>query len=163
MPQLDVASYLPQLVWLAITFVILYLLMARLALPRIADVLAERSKRREDNLARAEQLQGEAEAAAAAYDLVLGEARDAAHARLAQSNEAAKAGAEDALHALDQRLGGEIEAAEAAIAAARDAALAEAATIAAEVARLATAKIAGLTVDAAAAEAAALAARKAQP
>lgn len=161
MPQLDVAYYLPQLVWLAITFVALYLLMAKLALPRIAGVLEERSKRREDDLARAEALQGEAEAAAAAYDLVLTEARDAAHARLVRSSEAAKVSAEDAIHALDQRLAGEIEAAEATIAAARDAALTEAATIAAEAARLAAEKIAGIEVDARAAAAAALAATKA--
>ncbi len=161
MPQLDVAYYLPQLVWLAITFVALYLLMAKLALPRIAGVLEERSKRREDDLARAETLQGEAEAAAAAYDLVLTEARDAAHARLVRSAEAAKVSAEDAIHALDQRLAGEIEAAEATIAAARDAALTEAATIAAEAARLAAEKIAGIEVDARAAAAAALAVTKA--
>lgn len=161
MPQLDVASYLPQLVWLAITFALLYLLMAKLALPRIADVLEERSKRRQDNLDRAEQLQAEAEAAAEAYENVLGEARSAAHEQLIQSSEAAKVSAEDAIHALDQRLGGEIASAEAAIAAARDTALKEATAIAAEAARLATDKIAGLKVDAAAAGAAAEATRKA--
>jgi F-type H+-transporting ATPase subunit b len=163
MPQLDVASYLPQLVWLAITFAALYLLMARLALPRIADVLAERSRRREDNLARAEDLQGQAEAAAEAYGLVLAKARDDAHGQIVQSSEAAKASAEDALHALDQRLAGEVEAAEAAIAAARDTALAEAATIAAEAARLAVDKIAGLEIGAPAAAAAAQAAGKGRP
>ena len=163
MPQLDVASYLPQLVWLAISFVVLYLLMAKLALPRIADVLEERSKRREDNLARAEDLQRQAEAAAEAYENVLAEARGDAHGQLIQSSDAAKASAEDAIAALDQRLGGEIEAAEATIARAREAALAEATTIAAEAARLAAGKIAGFTVDAAAALTAAEAARKLAP
>jgi F-type H+-transporting ATPase subunit b len=163
MPQLDVASYLPQLVWLAITFAVLYLLMAKLALPRISDVLEERSKRRQDNLARAEALQAEAEAAAEAYENVLGEARSAAHEHLMQSSEATKASNEAAIHALDGRLGGEIATAEAAIAAARDTALNEATVIAAEAARLATDKIAGIRVDAAAAGAAAEAARKAAP
>jgi len=163
MPQLDVASYLPQLVWLAISFAVLYLLMAKLALPRIGDVLADRSRRRQDNLARAEELQAEAEAAAAAYENVLGESRSAAHAQLAQSAEAAKARAEGAIHALGQRLGGEIDTAEAAIAQARDAALIEATAIAAEAACLAVEKIAGIKVDAAAAGAAAETARKAAP
>lgn len=162
MPQLDPAVFLPQLVWLAITFALLYLLMSRVALPRVADVLTERSKRRQDNLDRAAELQAEAEAAAEAYEKVLSEARGAAHERLTQSAEAAKARGEDAIHALGDRLGGEIETSEAAIAEARDSALAEATAIAAEAARLATEKLAGITIDAAAAEAAAAAARKAR-
>jgi F-type H+-transporting ATPase subunit b len=162
MPQLDVASYLPQFIWLAISFAVLYLLMAKLALPRIGDVLAERTKRREDNLARAEELQGEAEAAEAAYETALSEARSAAHAQLAQSAEAAKVSAEAAIEALNQRLGGEIEAAETEIAADRAEALTQASSIAATAARQAAEKLAGLGVDAATAAEATQAAQRAR-
>ena len=162
MPQLDVASYLPQIVWLAISFVALYFLMAKLALPRIAAVLEERSQRREDDLGRAEELEAQAEAVAQAYEQVLAEARGSAHDRLAVSAEEAKARAEAAIGERDQKLAGEIAAAEAAVAESRNDALTEATNIAAEAARLAAAKLAGIEVDEAAAQAAADAARKAR-
>ena len=163
MPQLNVAGYLPQLVWLAIFFVALYFLMAKLALPRIAAVLEERSLRREDDLGRAEELEAQAEAAAAAYQQVLAEARGSAHDRLTVSAEEAKARTEAAIHERDQKLAGTIAAAEAAVAESRHDALTEATAIAAAAARRAAAKLAGIVVTAAAAQAAAEAARKARP
>ena len=55
MPQLDVSTFLPQVVWLVITFTALFLLMWRVAVPRIADVLEARQRRIEDNLDKAQE------------------------------------------------------------------------------------------------------------
>ncbi|MFQ5764023.1 MAG: F0F1 ATP synthase subunit B', partial [Rhodospirillales bacterium] len=61
MPQLDVNTYLPQIVWLVITFTVLFLIMWRVAVPRIADVLEARQKRIDDNLDKAAESKKEAE------------------------------------------------------------------------------------------------------
>ena len=60
MPQLDVSTFPPQLVWLLITFVALFLIVWKVALPRIIDVRDNRQRRIEDDLARAETLREEA-------------------------------------------------------------------------------------------------------
>jgi F-type H+-transporting ATPase subunit b len=162
MPQLDAASYAPQLVWLIISFVALYVLMARLALPRVADVLEDRKRRREDNLSKAEELEKEAEALSEAYETQLSETRASAHAQVGTALEAAKSRHDAAIAELETGLRGKVAEAEAAIAAARSTAMADAAGIAADAARLAAEKIGGVTVDAAAAQAAADDARKAR-
>ena len=82
MPQLDISTFTPQLFWLAIWFVILYLLMAKLALPRVNRLIETRRQRREGDLARAAQLKADAEAASAAYQKALAEARAQAQALL---------------------------------------------------------------------------------
>ena len=53
MPQFDPSVWPPQLIWMVITFVALYFLMSRVALPRITDVLEEREFKINDALRKA--------------------------------------------------------------------------------------------------------------
>ena len=79
MPQLDFSTYTPQLIWLVIVFTSLYLIMARIALPRIATVIEERRDRIADDLDQATQLKQQTEGAIKAYETALAEARAKAH------------------------------------------------------------------------------------
>lgn len=74
-PPFDPSTFAPQLVWLALSFGALYLIMSRLALPRVASVLAERRERIQRDLAEAERLKAETDAALAAYEKSLADAR----------------------------------------------------------------------------------------
>ena len=78
-PPLDASTFAPQLIWLAITFIALYVIMSRIALPRIATVIEERRDRVANDLDQAEQLKRKTEEAIAAYEQALGEARSKAH------------------------------------------------------------------------------------
>jgi len=144
MPQLEFADYAPQLVWLAITFVALYLLMARVALPGIARVLEDRERRIEDDLDRAGRLKAEADGVLAAYNKALAEARGAAQAELQKAAAAAAAEAARRDSAIAAELAAKTRAAEARIAAAKTAALVELRAAAAEVAAAAVVKLIGV-------------------
>ncbi|NQU60459.1 MAG: F0F1 ATP synthase subunit B' [Rhodospirillales bacterium] len=87
MPQLDFHTFLPQVVWLLISFTALYLIMWRVAVPRIANVLEARQKRMEDNLEKAQELKREAEETLAAYEQAMAEARTKAQALLAKASQ----------------------------------------------------------------------------
>ncbi len=154
MPQLDPSSFAPQLVWLAITFILLYVLMAKLALPRIGDVLEERKKRIDGNLDKAAALRAEAETAKAAYEKALAESRAKAHALTAAAADRAHKEAAQRQQALAAALAEQGKAAEAKIASARADALSHTQAIATDIAREAVRKLLGQDVDAATAEAA---------
>jgi F-type H+-transporting ATPase subunit b len=87
MPQLEFGDFAPQLVWLALTFIALYFLMARVALPRIATVLEERRDRIANDLAQAGQLRRETDQAIAAYEKALADAKAKANAIAQQTRE----------------------------------------------------------------------------
>lgn len=70
-PPFDVNNFAPQLVWLALTFGLLYVLMSRIALPRIGSILSDRESRIESDLAASRDLQTKAQAAAAEHDETL--------------------------------------------------------------------------------------------
>ena len=87
MPQLEVSTFVPQLFWLAITFGLLFLLMAKLGLPRVGGLLEARRKRIDDDLAQAAQLKAEAEAALAAYQQTMAAARAQAQAAVKETTD----------------------------------------------------------------------------
>ncbi len=154
MPQFDPAYFATQLFWLAITFVALYLLMSRVALPKIGAVLEERQRKIEENLDKAAQLKAEAEAAVASYEHALAASRERARSVLHETNEKLAAEAEVRTRELNAKLGEQIKAGEARIAAAKESALANVRNVAAEVAAACVSRIAGVTVDKAKVEAA---------
>lgn len=74
-PPFDPNTFSHQFIWLLISFVALYFVMSRMALPRVASVLAERRERIQRDLAEAERLKAETDTALAAYEKSLADAR----------------------------------------------------------------------------------------
>ncbi len=78
-PPFDSTTFGPQLFWLALTFGILYLLMSKVALPRIGEILEVRRDRIEGDLAEAERLRQKTEQAIKNYETELAAAKAKAH------------------------------------------------------------------------------------
>ena len=75
MPQLDFSTFPNQIFWLVVTLVVIYLVLSKVALPRIASVLAERQGTITNDIAAAEELKQKAADAEAAYEKALADAR----------------------------------------------------------------------------------------
>ena len=148
LPQLNIPDMAPQLVWLALTFGLLYIVLSRVTLPKIASVIEERQIRIQRDLDEAERLKEETDAALAAYEQALAEARGRANGiardtreRLTAevNGERIKADAEDAARIAD---------AEAQILARKNEAMAEVGNIAADTASAVVKKLIGVDVSA---------------
>jgi F-type H+-transporting ATPase subunit b len=160
MPQLNAGSYASQILWLIITFAVLYYLLKRKALPRVADILEARQERISNDLDKAANLREEAEAAAEEYAKVVAEAQDKASRAISSARDAVNADIAAKSAALDKELSVKIGSAEKAIEKARREALAELESVAVEVAQAATQRLAGITVTADEARAALAAAQR---
>lgn len=144
MPQFDPSTFASQIFWLAIIFAALYVLMARVALPRIAEVLEERSERIADDLERAESLKKEADAVIEQYEAALAKARGEASSVLAQAaQEIAEVSAKRQAE-FSAELGRKTDEAEARIAKAKDEAKAHVREIAVGVTSEITSKLIGV-------------------
>lgn len=148
LPQLNPANFAPQLAWLAVTFVALYLLMSRLALPRIAEVLEERQERIADDLDKAQALKQETEQVIAAYEKSLEEARARARAVMAETTAQIQAATAAENQRLEQRITAELQDAETRIAQARAQTMMHVKDMANDIVRQTTAKVAGIELDA---------------
>lgn len=88
MPQLDVSTWPNQIFWLVVALLAIYFVLTRIALPRIAAVLAERNGTIANDIATAEELKLKAREAEAAYNQALADAR-AQSAKIAAETRAA--------------------------------------------------------------------------
>ena len=78
MPQLDFSTWPNQIFWLLVTLVVIYLVLSRIALPRIGAVLADRKSTITNDLAAADELKQKAVEAEKAYNDALSSARSEA-------------------------------------------------------------------------------------
>jgi F-type H+-transporting ATPase subunit b len=147
MPQLVVSTFPSQLLWLAITFIVLYVLMSRLALPRVGNIILARRNQIDGDLEKASAMKAEAEAVIAAYERALAAARQSAQGVLKETGDRLAAAAAERHKLLADKLAAETAVAEKRIADAKSAALNDLKSVAAEVARTAVGKLTGETVD----------------
>jgi F-type H+-transporting ATPase subunit b len=134
MPQLNPLDWAPQLIWLLITFGILYLLMVKVALPRIGSVIEARADHIAKDLATADKLRRETEEAIAAYEQALAEAKQKAHAIVEDGRAKLKAETAEQRARLERDLAKKSAEAEARIAEAKNSAMHEVNAVAADVA-----------------------------
>jgi F-type H+-transporting ATPase subunit b len=133
-PQLNPLDWAPQVIWLAITFSILYVLMKRVALPRIGSVIEMRAARIAKDLEAADKLRRETQEAIAAYEQALAEAKARAHAIAQEGRNRVKEEVAAERAALERDLAAKTADAEARIHAAKLSALKEVNAVAAETA-----------------------------
>lgn len=133
-PPFESTFFASELLWLAICFVVLYLLLARVILPRIGGILEDRRDRIARDLDQAERLKQQSDDALAAYERALAEARSGAYAIAAEARDAAKAEADARQAEIEADLDKKLEDASARIADIKGKALADVTDIATEAA-----------------------------
>jgi F-type H+-transporting ATPase subunit b len=132
-PPFQRDTFASQLVWLAITFVLLYALAAKVALPRVGGIFAARREKIETDLEGARRRREEADAALAAYEKALADARGRAQSIESETHGRLMAEADQRRKALEAELNAKLAEADKSIAASKQAAMANVRGIAAEV------------------------------
>ncbi len=129
-PPFDAHTFASQLIWLALAFILLYVLMAKWALPQVGRVIENRQKRIAGDIAAAEGLKKQSDEAVAAYEKALADARGRAQTIANETRDKQAAAAEAARKTIEDELNGKMAQADKSIAAAKEAAMANVRTIA---------------------------------
>ena len=146
-PPFDSSTFASQLVSLLVAFVALYLIVSRIALPRVGSVLDARQKAIEGDLAKAQELKDASDAALKAYESELAAARARAQAISAETREKLNAAAEAERKTLEQRLAVKLAEAEKTIASTRETAMRNVRGIAADAAAAIVQRLTGVLPD----------------
>ena len=116
MPQLDITTFGNQIFWLLIALVVIYFVLSRVALPRIAAILATRQGTITNDIAAAEDLKAKAKDAEAAYEKALTDARAEAQRIAGETRAAIQADLDAAIAKADAEIAAKAAESEKAIA-----------------------------------------------
>jgi F-type H+-transporting ATPase subunit b len=147
LPQLDFTTYTPQLFWMAIIFLVLFLVMSQKALPDIGSIVEGRRNLIDTNLKAAEGARAQADGIRASYEKNIETARMNAIKAVQDVELAAKKKAADQADAFRKKAEDSIKSAEERVLAQKDKAMGEMKNVAAEVASVAAEKITGVGTD----------------
>ena len=146
-PPFDSSTFPSQLVSLVIAFVALYLIVSRIALPRVGSVIDARQNAIEGDLAQAQKLKDESDAALKAYEKDLADARSRAQAIGNETREKLNAASEAERKTLEDQLNAKLAAAEKQIGATRESAMSNVRGIAADAAGAIVQRLTGVLPD----------------
>ena len=143
-PPFDASTFPGQIFWLVLTFGILYYLMSKVALPRVAEILETRESKIDGDLKAAAMMQDKARIAGEAYEKLLSDAKTNAQGIGQQAKDAANATADQQRKAVEADTAKTVAASEARITAARDQAMTNVSGIAADAAADIVKRISGV-------------------
>jgi F-type H+-transporting ATPase subunit b len=146
-PPFQRDTFASQLVSLFIAFVALYLIVSRIALPRVGKTIDDRHDAIEDDLGQAQNLRDESDAALKAYESELAEARKRAQSIGAETREKLNTASEAERKTLEQQLSVKLAEAEKTIASTREAAMGNVRGIAADAAAAIVQQLTGVLPD----------------
>jgi F-type H+-transporting ATPase subunit b len=123
-PPFNKETFASQLFWLVIFFVALYVIIARMAIPRLGGIIEARSQRIDGDMAEAKRLRDQSDAALAAYEKSLADARARAQALASETRDKLNAEADKTRKKLETELNARLAKAEETIAATKTTAMA---------------------------------------
>jgi F-type H+-transporting ATPase subunit b len=148
-PPFDPTWVASTLFWLVVTFGLLYILMSRVALPRLGAVMEERADKIAGDLKQAAEAQARADAAGQAYEEALAKARANAQAIATKARDDANQAFEQRRKSLEAELAGRLTAAEAQLAETKTRAMGNVAAIASDTANVIVERLTGKGASAA--------------
>jgi F-type H+-transporting ATPase subunit b len=153
-PPFNKETFASQLIWFAIFFVALYVIISRLAIPRIGGIVEARRNRVEGDLAEANRLKDQSDTALKSYEKSLADARGRAQALANETRDKLNANAEQARRKLETELNARLAKAEETIATTKTAAMANVQGIAIDTATAIVLRLIGTAPSGSAVEAA---------
>lgn len=123
MPQLDITTYTSQLFWLCICFFSMYFIMAKIIIPRIADIIDQRQSKIDDYINKAMEIKKQAEESLEKYQNALAQATSEADKSLNKTQEELNALIAKRQEELDKKLREKITSSEAQITKSKEQAL----------------------------------------